>query len=105
VDDPLPIIGDVRDLGSDAGFQWEFRCRNCGNGYRSEFERNITGRGRGVLRMAGQWFGGDIARASYTMDSYGSGYSNSNGSAKGRHYAKAVESMLPHFRQCERCHE
>jgi hypothetical protein len=102
--DPLPLIGDIRDLCSAGGFQWEFGCKRCHAAYRSELDHNIAGQGRGLLRMAGQWFGGDVARAAWTADSYGGGgYSGPSDSAKNRHYAKAVEAVLPNFRHCPQC--
>jgi hypothetical protein len=105
--DPVPAIGDVSDLCGDTGFQWEFRCKRCGDPYRSPFEQNVAGRGRGLLRVAGQWFGGDVARASWSMDSYTSrtGYSGDDGGVKSRHYVKAVRAMLPNFRQCPTCQQ
>jgi hypothetical protein len=104
VADPIPMIGDVRDLCSEAGYQWEFRCKRCGNGYRSPFQQNITGHGRGLMRAASTWFGGKVATAYYTMDSYNAGAGRSgDGSHKSRHYVRAVEAMLPSFRQCRGC--
>ena len=102
--DPIPVIGDVRDMCSESGYQWEFRCTRCSTGYRSPFEQNLTGHGRSLLRMAGHWFGGKVATASYTMDSASSNrYGDGDGANKNRHYAKAVEAMLPQFRQCRGC--
>jgi hypothetical protein len=103
VTDQVPVIGDVRDLCGDNTFQWEFSCKRCRTGYRSPEQHNLAGQGRGLLRMAGEWFGGDVARASWTADSYGRGYSGPSDGAKGRHYEKAVEAVLPNFRHCPRC--
>jgi hypothetical protein len=100
VEDQLPIIGDVLDRCDQSGFQWEFRCKQCGNGYRSPHEHNVLGEGRGVLRMASSWFGGKVSEASWSLDAYNGGGGSGR---KDRHYAKAVKAVLPSFRKCAEC--
>lgn len=101
MEDQLPIIGDVLDRCDQSGFQWEFRCKQCGNGYRSPHEHNIAGEGRGLLRMASSLFGGKVSQASWSLDAYNSGRDGSG--RKDKHYAKAVRAVLPNFRQCADC--
>jgi hypothetical protein len=101
MEEQLPIIGDVHDRGDQSGFQWEFRCKQCGNGYRSPYEHNLAGEGRGLLRMASSLFGGKVSQASWSLDAYNSGRDGSG--RKDKHYAKAVKAVLPSFRQCAEC--
>ena len=99
----LPVIGDVSDLCNDSGFQWEFRCKKCGNGHRSPFEHNMAGEGRGLLRMASSLFGGKVSQASWGLDAYNSGRGGGGSGRRDRHYAKAVQAVLPSFRSCPKC--
>jgi hypothetical protein len=103
VGDQLPILGEIRDMSDDNGYQWEFRCKRCGNGHRSPYQRNLAGEGVGLLKAASSLFGGKVSRASWTLDAYRAGDGHGGG-RKDRHYAKAVEAVLPAFRDCTGCH-
>ena len=46
------------DHSTDKGFQFEFFCDRCGNGFMSEFRANATGIAVGALKAAGDIFGG-----------------------------------------------
>jgi hypothetical protein len=35
--DIVPFTDNYVDLSNDSGYQFEFRCERCGNGYRSPF--------------------------------------------------------------------
>ena len=39
----IEFTNNYQDLSTDRGFQWEFRCERCGNGYRSKFRASATG--------------------------------------------------------------
>ena len=41
------------DRSSDDGYQFEFFCRRCGNGYSSPFQHSVTGFGGRLLRLGG----------------------------------------------------
>jgi hypothetical protein len=41
------------DRSSDDGYQFEFYCRRCGNGYSSPFQHSVTGFGGRLLRLGG----------------------------------------------------
>ena len=49
---------NFRDLSNAEGYQFEFVCERCGNGYRSEYVADTMERGRGLLRSAGSLLGG-----------------------------------------------
>jgi hypothetical protein len=102
VAEQLPILGDVSDRCDQSGFQWEFRCRQCGSAHRSPHEHNLVGEGRGLLRMASSLLGGKVSQASWSVDAYNSGRGD-NSNRKQRHYEKAVKAVLPNFRQCAQC--
>ncbi|HUO40269.1 MAG TPA: hypothetical protein VMU34_21535 [Mycobacterium sp.] len=65
---PVPLTGNVRDLSNYNGFQWAFYCNRCGNGLHSPYEQNVASRGKGLLRMAGQIFGGPVEDISQGVD-------------------------------------
>ena len=35
----IEFTDNYDDQSTDRGFQWEFHCQRCGNGYRSQFRR------------------------------------------------------------------
>ena len=99
------IIGftdNFRDLSNENGFQFEFVCERCGNGYRSPFQNNVAERGRGLLRGAGSLFGGKLAELSYATQqlAYDRG---TNSKAKDKALTSAVDAVKGEFRQCRGC--
>ena len=53
------------DHSTDKGYQFEFFCDRCGNGFMSEFKPSMAGLATGALRAAGDIFGGIFGRASH----------------------------------------
>jgi hypothetical protein len=101
---PVPFTGNVLDLCNENGFQWEFTCDRCDNGFRSPFAQNVASRGRGVLRMAGEWFGGKLETFSQGVEEFNQyGYVGEESATKDQFFAKAVENVRPNFRQCRGC--
>jgi hypothetical protein len=101
---PVPFTGNVWDLCNENGWQWEFRCDRCQNGYRSAFKQNVASRGRGVLRMASEWFGGKVETFSRGVEDFNHyGFMGEEGATKDTYFAKAVEEVKPNFRQCRGC--
>jgi hypothetical protein len=101
---PVPFTGNVTDLSNENGFQWEFRCNRCGNGFRSPFQQNVASRGRGVLRMAGEWFGGKVETFSRGVEDFNRhGYWGEESATKDKAFTQAVETVRPNFRQCRGC--
>jgi Domain of unknown function (DUF1707) len=95
---------NYQDRSTREGYQFEFFCRRCGNGYSSTFKHSVTGFGGRLLRMGGDLVGGnvgDTARqlgwdAEWTRDGL-------RGSTRDKALARAVDEMKPHFEQCHRC--
>ena len=65
----VPFTDNFDDLSNMEGYQFEFKCERCGNGYRSPFVPDIKEKGRGLLRAAGGLLGGELDRLSSAADS------------------------------------
>jgi len=88
------------DHSTDKGYQFEFFCDRCGNGFMSEFHASVTGMAASALRAAGSIFGGVFGRAS--SGSYEIQRAIA-GPAHDRAFQAAVEEAKPNFRQCPKC--
>ena len=92
------------DRSSDDGYQFEFYCRRCGNGYMSPFQHSVTGFGGRMLRLGGDMIGGAVGEkasrlgwdAEFMRDTV-------RGSTRDKALKKAVDDMQPYFKQCHRC--
>lgn len=97
---------NYQDRSTQEGYQFEFYCERCGNGYTSSFKRSVTNFGGKLLRMGGDLIGGEWGRraseigwdANWMRD-------GSRGPAWDKALQGAVEEMRPHFHQCHRCGE
>ncbi|HUN31490.1 MAG TPA: zinc ribbon domain-containing protein [Trebonia sp.] len=95
---------NYQDRSTDDGYQFEFYCQRCGNGYSSSFQHSVAGFGGKLLRMGGDMLGGTLGEraselgwdAQWLRDS-------ARGTTRDHALAKAVEEMKPHFKQCQRC--
>lgn len=88
------------DLSTDRGYQFDFFCDVCGNGYRSPYQPNAMGTAGAVLRGASNLLGGflgNVGDAAYDVNRA------VGGKAHDEAFRKAVEAARPHFRQCHRC--
>jgi hypothetical protein len=98
----VPFTSNYNDLSTDFGYQFEFRCQRCGNGYQSSFQKSSTDIGSSVLRAAGGLFGGFFGTASNAGQTLAD---LTRGPAHDRALGQAVDEMRPHFTQCHRCGE
>lgn len=95
---------NYEDLSTTEGYQFEFFCGRCGNGYSSSFQHSVTGFGGRLLQMGGDLLGGSLGSkaselgwdAQWMRD-------GARGSTRDKALAKAVEEMKPYFKQCHRC--
>lgn len=97
----IQFTSNVTDHSTQQGYQFEFHCDKCGNGYMSAFQPSKIGMAEGFLRAASGFFGGgtlgNMANAGdYLRDA-------TRGQARDAALAKAVEEAKPHFKQCSRC--
>lgn len=99
--DLVPFTDNFTDLSNDEGYQFEFFCERCGNGYRSPYQADMVEKGRGLLRAAGGLFGGALSSMASAADSALDRGTNSE--AKDKALQSAVEAIRPKFRQCRAC--
>jgi ribosomal protein L40E len=95
-----PFTRNYTDHSNDSGFQFEFHCDKCGNGYRSSYQASTLGLAAGFLRAAGSIFGGALSSA-------GSGANQVKDMLRGpawdSAFKEATEEIRPKFHQCTRC--
>jgi hypothetical protein len=53
---------NYQDRSTNDGYQFEFYCRRCGNGYSSSFQHSVTGFGGRLLRLGGDLVGGAVGK-------------------------------------------
>lgn len=88
------------DHSNQQGYQFEFHCDKCGNGYRSSFAQNKLGTATQLLEGAAGMFGGLFGQAA----SAGSTLNNVlRGKAWDDAFANAITEIKPRFKQCTRC--
>ena len=100
VADIIQFTDNINDLSNEEGYQFEFMCERCGNGYRSPFQSDVKEKGKGLLRAAASLFGGKLSRLSSAADSLDRG---TNSAEKDKAMKEAGEAVKDHFRQCRGC--
>lgn len=99
----MPLIQFTRnyhDHSTDKGFQFEFFCDRCGNGFMSEFKTSGTGMAVSALHAAGGFFGGVLGRAAgNTWDIERTVL----GPAHDKAFREAIEESKVNFKQCPKC--
>jgi Double zinc ribbon len=101
----VPFTDNVNDLSNFEGYQFEFFCERCGNGYRSAFMRDQKERGKGFLRGASALLGDrfqSLNKLSNAADSVALDR-GTNSPAKDKAMREAVEEIRPQFAQCRAC--
>jgi len=88
------------DHSTDKGYQFEFFCDRCRNGFRTEFRPSMTGFATSALRAAGGFFGGLLGQAGSSAYEIERAVA---GPAHDKAMREAVEEAKPNFRQCPRC--
>src|SRR4051812_6439331 len=96
----IQFTSNFTDHCTDHGYQFEFHCDRCRNGYMSKFQASVLGVAEGALKAAGALFGGILGRGAQSLD-----YIRENQRGKGRDdaFEKAVQEGKTHFKQCGRC--
>lgn len=104
VADMVFFTNNYQDRSTNEGYQFEFFCQRCGNGYSSPFQHSVTGFGGRLLQMGGDLVGGELGskaeRFGWDAQWMRSGM---RGSTRDKALAKAVDQMKEHFTQCHRC--
>ena len=96
----IPFTDNYNDKSTELGYQFEFVCERCGNGYSSSFQKSAAGMGTGLLRAAGSFFSGTLGRGASSAQHMADMV---RGPARDAAIRKAVEEMRPYFHQCHRC--
>src|SRR5579859_7542308 len=98
----IEFVRNYSDRSTDRGYQFEFRCDHCGNGYMSSYEPSLIGTAGGLLQAAGSLFGGFLGSAgnsSYEIQRA------IGGPAHDRALQTAVAEVKQKFERCQRCGE
>lgn len=99
----MPLIQFTRnhhDHSTDKGYQFEFFCDRCGNGYMSEFKPSAVGMASSALRAASNIFGGfmgGVGSSTYEIERA------AQGPGHDKAFRECIEEAKPNFRQCPRC--
>ncbi|HYU58140.1 MAG TPA: zinc ribbon domain-containing protein [Actinomycetota bacterium] len=97
---PIPFTDNYTDHSTELGYQFEFFCERCGNGYKSGFNASAVGIGGKIARGLGGMFGGALGNIGVGADQ---AKDLTESKAKDDALRKAVEEMRPLFNQCHKC--
>jgi hypothetical protein len=89
------------DRSNDTGYQFEFHCDKCGNGFRSTFRASKLGVGSKIAKGLGSLFGGSSLWAAGQAGEYMK--DGLRGAAWDSAFKEAIEEIRPKFHQCTRC--
>lgn len=91
---------NYHDLSTDTGYQFEFFCDQCGNGFRSTLQGSFSGRATQILNAAGTLLGGVLGNVSSDVATVrDSGWEKAHEKA----FLEAIDELAPHFIQCPHC--
>jgi double zinc ribbon protein len=96
----IPFTNNYSDRSTDRGFQFQFFCQKCGNGYMSTFQPNRISGIANAANVAASLFGGLFGRAAQsasTIQGYVAGPQHDSA------LDAAVKEISPLFKQCTRC--
>ena len=88
------------DHSNNEGYQFEFHCDKCGNGFRSGYAANKLGMATGLLGAAAGMFGGLLGEAAQAGGALKDAL---RGKAWDDAFASAIAEIKPKFHQCTRC--
>ncbi len=98
--EPMQFTRNYSDHSTQHGFQFEFHCDRCGNGFRTQFKPFTLGAVDGVLDTASSLLGGIFGQA---RDVSSRVTEAQRERAREAAFLEAVEQIKPHFKQCPRC--
>ena len=94
-----PFTRNYSDLSDDNGYQFEFRCDICGNGYKSEFIRSTMGTASNLLSGASNLFGGLWGASNATRNAK----EFMDRGQRDEALQKASNEIMPLFTRCTGC--
>lgn len=98
--DHIEFTRNYSDHSTDRGFQFEFHCDRCGNGFRTHFEAWSIGNAATILNTASNLFGGIFSQAASVGEQVRSAQWQQAHDAA---FVEAVKEIRPNFQQCPRC--
>src|SRR5689334_6188943 len=96
----IPFASNYTDLSSERGYQFQFACRKCGNGYMSTFQTSKLGIAASAANAAASLLGGIFGRAAQSAQALQSMVA---GPAHDAALNAAVREISPLFKQRSRC--
>src|SRR5512145_1301258 len=96
----IEFTRNYTDHSTNQGFQFEFNCNRCGNGYRSSFQPWAVGTVSSALDTASSLFGGIFSQAANVGESVRSAAWQQ---AKDKAVLEAAQKIKPNFIQCPNC--
>jgi hypothetical protein len=97
----IAFTRNYTDHSNDTGYQFEFQCDKCHNGYRSTFHASALGVGSKIAKGLGSLFGGGSLWAAGQASEYMK--DGLRGAAWDKAFRTAIEEIRPKFNQCTRC--
>jgi hypothetical protein len=97
----IAFTRNYTDHSNDTGYQFEFHCDKCGNGYRSTFHSSALGVGSKLARGLGSLFGGSSLWSAAQAGEYMK--DGLRGKAWDSAFQDAIGEIKPKFHQCTRC--
>ncbi len=98
--DAIEFTRNYSDLSTDRGFQFEFQCNRCGNGYKTAFQAWTMGTVSGALDAASSLFGGVLSQAANLGERARSATWQQ---ARDKAMVEAIQEIKPNFVQCPKC--
>lgn len=98
--DNIEFVRNVSDLSTDEGFQFEFYCDRCNNGFRTPFRASMSGKVTNALEAASSMFGGIFGTAA---DLSNRARSATWEQAHDKAYETSVRELKENFSQCPHC--
>jgi hypothetical protein len=96
----IQFTRNYTDHSTQNGFQFEFFCDRCGNGYQTEFVNSGTATVSNALETASSLFGGLFnSAANVARGAHSAAWEKAHDKA----FAEAIEQARPHFHKCKRC--
>jgi hypothetical protein len=98
--DAIEFTRNYTDHSTDRGFQFEFHCDRCGNGYKTAFQAWSLGTVSGALDAASSLFGGVFGEAANLSERARSAQWQQ---ARDKAMIEAIAQVKPNFLQCPNC--
>ena len=96
----IEFTRNYSDQSTNQGFQFEFYCDRCGNGFRTRFKPSITGKVSTAMDAASNLLGGIFGKAANLSEQVRSAnWEKEQDDA----FLEAVQELKPEFVQCPRC--